>query len=134
MNRTVQIQNVGVTYQADHAQANGSVSSSALDHVYSSETIQALINVKKLPNSATDHLPVISAYSLDKNKVIFKHSITKRSFKDFTKENWNESLARQNFKVKIFTTKLINYMTNAKIWHQKSFNSVIHFIIVTCTS
>jgi hypothetical protein len=88
---------VGWTFQADHISANGIVSSSSIDHVYSSEIIKGSIKVKKLPNSATDHLPVITQYSLDKNKVKYKHSITKRSYKTFTKERWNKSQASQDW-------------------------------------
>ena len=63
------IQNVGLTYQADHVSSNGTWASSALDHVYSSQTIRNLVQVKKLNNSATDHLPVIVNYKLDLSKV-----------------------------------------------------------------
>ena len=56
-----------------------------------------MVQVRKILNSATDHLPVVTAYNLDLNKVRYKHSITKRSFKNFTKENWNQSLANQDW-------------------------------------
>ena len=93
----LQIQQVGKTYQADHTSANGTVASSALDHVYSSETIEKSVRVRKLPTSSTDHLPVLISYSLDKNKVEYKRAITKRSYKNFTKERWNTCLAKQNW-------------------------------------
>ena len=93
----LQIQRVGLTFQSDHAMASGAIPTSALDHVYNSDTIEGAIQVKKLQTSATDHLPVIISYSLDKNKVKYKHSITKRSYKHFTKENWNHSLESQDW-------------------------------------
>jgi hypothetical protein len=37
------------------------------------------------------------SYNLDKNRVRYTHSVTKRSFKKFTKEAWNESLAKQDW-------------------------------------
>ena len=93
----IQIQKVGLTYQADHVLANGTVPQSALDHVYSSEVIKDGIKVRTLPTSSTDHLPVIITYRLDIKKAQYKRKITKRSFKHFTKENWNESLERQDW-------------------------------------
>ena len=93
----LQINNVGLTYQADHASASGDVAHSALDHVYSTETVEKSVQVRKISNSATDHLPVVTAYNLDLNKVRYKQSLTKRSFKNFTKENWNQSLANQDW-------------------------------------
>ena len=88
---------VGTTFQADHLQSNGSVSSSALDHVYSSEILKECIKVTKVLSSASDHLPVLVQYSLDLTRIRYKHSITKRSFKNFTKESWNLSLSRQDW-------------------------------------
>ena len=93
----LQIQYVGKTYQADHTSADGTVASSALDHVYSSKNIEKSVSVRKLLSSSTDHLPVLISYSLDKNKVEYKRSLTKRSFKNFTKEKWNACLAKQNW-------------------------------------
>ena len=93
----LQIHNTGATFQADHLLPNGSVSTSALDHVYSTEAIKDCVSSQKLKNSSSDHLPVMVSYNLDKNKVQFTHSVTKRSFKNFTKEAWNDSLAKQDW-------------------------------------
>ena len=51
---------IGLTYQADHVQQNGNIASSALDHIYCSKDLVQAIKFKKLSNSATDHLPVVS--------------------------------------------------------------------------
>ena len=93
----LQIQRVGYTYQADHTLPNGEVPQSALDHVYNSVTIKESITVTTHQNSSTDHLPVIIKYSLDLTKVSFKRSITKRSFKNFTKDIWNEALEQEDW-------------------------------------
>ena len=93
----LQVQDVGLTYQADHVLPDGSVPSSALDHVYSSLVIKDSIKISKIQNSATDHLPVLVHYNLDLTKARFQHTITKRSFKNFSKEVWNASLARQDW-------------------------------------
>ena len=49
---------IGNTYQSDHIVANGSVPESALDHVYSSKSLEDKIEVKKLSNGSSDHNPV----------------------------------------------------------------------------
>ena len=56
------IRDIGLTYQADHMTLGGALPSSALDHVYTSETIENLIKTRKTQNSATDHLPVLVDY------------------------------------------------------------------------
>ena len=93
----LKIQDIGATYQSDHVQANGKFSHSALDHVYTSEILKDRVQVTKLQNSATDHLPVIVKYRIEAVKVIHKHTITKRSFKGFTTESWNSCLAQQDW-------------------------------------
>ena len=81
--------NVGSTYQADHVLKDGSISESSLDHAYVSKSIH--VSVSKLPNSSTDHLPVItnlkSNSRMDKSK--FKMKVKKRSLKNFSDEAWN---------------------------------------------
>ena len=73
--------------------------------------------MKTHQNSSTDHLPVIIRYSLNLAKVTYKRSLTKRSFKKFTKEVWNEALEQEdwmevddcedvNEMVKLFTEKV----------------------------
>ena len=91
------IQNVGYTFQSDNLRPDGSVSHSALDHVYTSSSIKDLIQVKKLKNSSTDHLPVVAYYNLAKTKPSYKRTITKRSYKNFTAERWNSCLENQDW-------------------------------------
>ena len=93
----LEIQNVGFTFQADHMQTSGMVSQSALDHVYNSVIIKDRITVNKLQNSSSDHLPVKIKYNMDTKKTSHKKSITKRSFKNFTKERWNEALEEEDW-------------------------------------
>ena len=50
-----------------------------------------------MKNSSSDHLPVVTSYSLDINKLRYRHTITKISFKDFNKERWNDALAQQDW-------------------------------------
>ena len=76
---------------------SGTVATSALDHVYSSDIIEDCVKCEKMKNSSSDHLPVMVSYNLDTKKVWYKRSITKRSFKNFTKEKWNASLAKQDW-------------------------------------
>ena len=90
-------QKVGYTYQSDRTLPNGEIPRSALDHVYNSVTINEAITVKTHQNSSTDHLPVIIRYSLNLAKVTYKRSLTKRSFKKFTKEVWNEALEQEDW-------------------------------------
>jgi hypothetical protein len=93
----LEVQKIGNTYQADHASQDGTVAESALDHAYTSETIRDCVVCNKLANSSSDHLPVTVNYRLDVAKVRFTHSVTKRSFKNFTNANWNESLTQEDW-------------------------------------
>ena len=106
---------IGNTYQSDHLMANGTVAESAIDHVYSSKTLEDKLEVKKLPNGSSDHNPVITKFQKPYTKKIYLKSITKRSMKNFSKSNWNTVLRKQdwnsveesedlNTKVKLFTT------------------------------
>ena len=97
MRNGLKIQNIGATFQADFMRQSGTVTTSALDHVYSSDVIEDCIKCEKMKNSSSDHLPVMVSYNLDTKKVWYKRSITKRSFKNFTKEKWNASLAAQDW-------------------------------------
>ena len=93
----LRIQDVGLTFQADHMQKNGLVAESSIDHVYSSLPLDNCIKLNKLANSSSDHLPVLVSYSLDLTKLRYSHTVTKRSFKNFTKEIWNEALSNQDW-------------------------------------
>ena len=107
----IQVQKVGATYQADHMSKNGSVAQSALDHVYTSESIKECIKIEKIKNSSSDHLPVVINYSLDLKKIRHKFSVTKRSFKNFTKEGWNRCLAEQEW-LDVDDCEDVNQMVN----------------------
>jgi hypothetical protein len=93
------VQIVDVTYQVDHVSSNDSLSQSAIDDVYSSISVGEDIKVEKIPSSSTDHLPVVTSYGVDRKKITYKHSVTKRSFKNFTQEGWTSCLASQDWSV-----------------------------------
>ena len=90
---------VGPTYLADHMLKNGLIPESSLDHVYLSKNIEDAITVKKLINSVTDHVPVLTSLNIDikKDRSKFKRKVTKRSLKIFSVEAWNESLTKKNW-------------------------------------
>ena len=60
----ITVRNVGNTFMADHMQKNGYIAESAIDHVYSNEELNNKIECKSIPNSATDHLPIITSYNI----------------------------------------------------------------------
>jgi exonuclease III len=93
----LRVQDIGMTFQADHLQPNGQVAESALDHVYTSRTIEDCIKTRKILYSSSDHLPVTTTYSLDMRKLRYNHMVTKRSYKGFTKEKWNKALEKQDW-------------------------------------
>ena len=82
---------------ADHSQKDGNVAESAIDHVYVSKSINNLVDTRKVLNSASDHYPVIMAYTTTAPKKIFKKQITKRSLKNFNKEDWNKTLQSKDW-------------------------------------
>ena len=90
---------VGPTYLADHMLKNGLIPESSLDHVYLSKNIEDAITVKKLINSSTDHVPVLTSLNIDikKDGSKFKRKVTKRSLKNFSVQAWNESLTKKNW-------------------------------------
>ena len=54
------INDIGITYQGDHIQSNGEIAHSALDHVYSSSSLEKKISISKLSNGSSDHNPVVT--------------------------------------------------------------------------
>ena len=52
------INQIGTTYQADHAGKDGNVAESAIDHVYHSTSINDQIKVHKLSISAACLVPI----------------------------------------------------------------------------
>ena len=68
---------------------------SAIDHIYYSQTIKN-IECKKLTQSSTDHLPILCEIRFKKPAARFVHEIRKRSYKTYTKEKWNECLAKKD--------------------------------------
>ena len=61
--------------------------------MYSSKEIFNTNEIRKLNNSATDHLPVVCRRKQDSKQQRYEKKITKRSLKNFTEEKWRERLA-----------------------------------------
>ena len=62
----LKIHDVRNTYQADHAQKNGNIAESAIDHVYTRYNKEVIVT--KLENSSSDHLPVICKLNTNDKK------------------------------------------------------------------
>ena len=77
---------------ADHAQSNGKIAESALDHVYSNGQDEKTVII---PNSSSDHNPVLTKINLNMEKCCYIRKISKRSFKNYTIDNWSDSLREQ---------------------------------------
>ena len=89
---------VGNTYQSDHVQSNGKIAISAIDHVYCSKNLAINIDVLKLANSSTDHVPVVAKLNTKpKGKKLFTREIRERSMKNFSMENWRDTLAKKDW-------------------------------------
>ena len=93
----LEIQEVGTTYAADHAQSNNQIAESSIDHVYNSCNMTNKITINKLDNSSSDHVPVVVRLESAQKHKIYTKKITKRSLKNFSQENWNKSLASKNW-------------------------------------
>ena len=52
-------QEIGNTYLADRLNLDGSVIQSALDHIYISTELEKTTKCGKLPDSSTDHVPIM---------------------------------------------------------------------------
>ena len=50
---------VGCTYFADHAQADGNIAESGIDHIYTSKVLDGKINLSKVVNHSSDHVPIM---------------------------------------------------------------------------
>ena len=81
------------------SQKNGNIAESALDHVYYSTEIVEKITVEKISNSSSDHLPIICKFSGHFKNLVFERTVTKRSLKNFTKNNWSDGLAKKNWSI-----------------------------------
>ena len=90
---------LGITYTADRLKDDGSELSSAIDHIYASTCLNQSIEVYKLENGATDHVPIVADLKLKapKEKKPRPKSIRKRVMKDFTKTRWIDCLRNQDW-------------------------------------
>ena len=89
---------VGITYLGDHVQANGMVAQSALDHVYSSKSLDTRLDITTLTNGSSDHNLVLTTIrkNINKNKRYIR-KITKRSMKNFSMDKWNATLRKKDW-------------------------------------
>ena len=88
---------IGNTYMADRLREDGTVIESAIDHIYINQADNLDMKVKKLPISATDHLPIVVEVATKVKKKTLPMKVTKRSMKNFTQANWNECLSEQEW-------------------------------------
>ena len=84
---------IGITYQSDHILANGAVPESALDHVYSSKSLEDKLEVKKLENGSSDHNPVVASIC----KKFQKKMYTKSTYGNHWTKNGKVSAKSMNF-------------------------------------
>ena len=114
---------LGTTYTADRLDEDDQEITSALDHVYVSSIDEAKMTAKKLPNSATDHVPIMVTLNLSqKTKPVSKQkpTVQKRSMQNFTKTRWIDALRNQDWAevtseqdIEKKTEKFTNKITNA---------------------
>ena len=58
---------------------------------------QQYVTVTSLKKSFSDHVPVLTKLVTNEEVPILTKKIVKRSFKQFTKQKWNQSLARKDW-------------------------------------
>ena len=91
---------LGKTYLADRLTPEGQEIESSIDHIYASNSISNKLRTFKLENSATDHLPIIASFLVNKPKISHSGSKIpeyKRSLKNFTKTRWIDCLRARNW-------------------------------------
>ena len=89
-------ENIGVTFESFYTLQNGTKVKSALDHVYHTSN-SIFKESRKIPNSLSDHCPVVLNIQLKPNKAeqAEKKFILKRSYKKFVKGDFLCDLAAQ---------------------------------------
>ena len=98
------IADLELTWFADHAGPDGEFASSALDHIYFSNTCNVKTNT--LPKAGTDHLPIIARLELGRMRKMNIRHVTKRSFKNFNLERFKSDLANCNWEALIECTNV----------------------------
>ena len=74
---------MGMTYQADRLDPNGDIIQSAIDHIYKSTSLEKCSLTRKLPNSSTDHVPIIAEIWRPEKIRVKTRTVTKRSLKRY---------------------------------------------------
>ena len=107
------VSQLGTTYTADRLSVDGSEITSAIDHIYVSMALEPDIKTLKLPNSATDHLPILASLTLglkEPGSGSSQRTITKRSMREFNKTRWIDCLRNRNW-TKVSNATDVNNMT-----------------------
>ena len=110
-----------MTFQADHLNAGGEVSESALDHIYFSSDLGNKIITDTLKNSSSDHLPIVCEIRSIPKSLPYTKKVEKRSLRNFSEERWNDCLSKKDWKelencktvdkmVDIFSKNRTNFM------------------------
>ena len=88
---------LGDTFTSDILQKNGNVATSALDHIYLSESLVEITAMEKMDASSSDHVPIFASINHHHKKAPKMKTITKPCIKTLTKSNWCLSLLNRNW-------------------------------------
>ena len=69
---------MGLTFKSDIIQANGNIATSAIDHIYVSDELEAKTKTITLKSSATDHLPIMAQINKQKLRTLESRTKTER--------------------------------------------------------
>ena len=90
------IANIGLTYEADHADVNGEYATSAIDHAYFSDACETTSST--LSNSSSDHSPIVIGLNLGRSRPKkYTHVVEKRSFRGFNLNQFRMDLSCYNW-------------------------------------
>jgi hypothetical protein len=84
---------MGPTYQAHQRSRDGTIASSALDHVYCST--KRPVKTRVLSSSASDHQPIMVEVDLNIKATKKMSTLTRRTFKSFNNEAFKHDLLQQ---------------------------------------
>ena len=71
---------IGNTYLADHAQNNGNIAESEIDHVYFSKLVKDDFKIKKMSNGSREHVPIVVNLNQIMKAKLHTRKVTKRSY------------------------------------------------------
>ena len=100
---------LGDTFTSDIIQKNGKIASSALDHVYITDTLEACTLTGKLNGSSSDHVPIFAVIEHLQKKAPKMKTVTRRCTKSLTKLSWCNNLVMKNWE-ELGTTENVEEM------------------------